>query len=137
MRLSMKGKIIGVLLIVLALTASFGASSFGFQDDTTAPSEVDVLRQATGKITLLRAHDVGTGFGPPSDFIDVEVVIRLDTRPGNSMGFQLRDDGNRPAREAMMNLLRDAFNNEWTVTIDYEIDEGDTNGVIRRVWLTK
>jgi hypothetical protein len=133
----MKGKIIGVLLIVLALTASFGASSFGFQDDTTAPSEEDVLRQATGKITLLRAHDVGTGFGPPSDFIDVEVVIRLDTRPGNSMGFQLRDDGNRPAREAMMNLLRDAFNNEWTVTIDYEIDEGDTNGVIRRVWLTK
>jgi hypothetical protein len=27
----------------------------------------------TGRITFLRAHDVGTGFGPPDDFIDVEI----------------------------------------------------------------
>jgi hypothetical protein len=35
----------------------------------------------TGRITFLRAHDVGTGFGPPDDLIDVEAVVKLDSRP--------------------------------------------------------
>ena len=34
---------------------------------------------AQGKLTFLRVHDVGTGYGPPSDFINVEVVIKLDS----------------------------------------------------------
>jgi hypothetical protein len=100
------------------------------------PSLLD-LRQASGIITLLRVHDVGTGYGPPSDFIDVEVVIQLDTTPGKAFGFQLRDDANRPVRQGMLDLLRDAFNNNWTVTVDYSIDPGKNNGVIMRVWLTK
>jgi hypothetical protein len=137
LRFTTTNKLIGVALLILVFLLAFGASTLGYQAEASEPAAPDVLRQASGKITLLRAHDVGTGYGPPSDFIDVEVVIQLDTRPGNSMGFQLRNDDNRPAREGMLNLLRDAFNNDWTVTIDYEIDEGDNNGVIRRVWLTK
>lgn len=136
-RFTTTNKLIGVAFLILAFALAFGASTLSSQAEASEPTAPDVLRQATGKITLLRSHDVGTGYGPPSDFIDVEVVIQLDTRPGNSMGFQLRNDGNRPAREGMLNLLRDAFNNDWTVTIDYEIDDGDSNGVIRRVWLTK
>ena len=33
--------------------------------------------------------------------------------------------------------MRDAFNNNWIVTIDYSIDPGKNNGVIIRTWLTK
>lgn len=95
------------------------------------------LQQATGKLTLLRVHDVGTKYGPPADQIDVEVVIWLNTKPGYAFGFQLRDDSNRPARQGMLDLLRDALNHNWSVTIDYEIDTGKKNGVIRRVWITK
>ena len=97
------------------------------------------LIQSTGKLTLLRAHDVGSGFGPDTDFIDVEVVIRLDTEPDRFMGFQLRNDENRVARQGMLDLLRDAFNHNWTVTIDYSIDleAGKKHGVILRAWLTK
>ena len=94
------------------------------------------LLQSSGHLTLLRVHDVGSGFGPGNDFLDVEVVIQLDS-VGGSFGFQLRDDGNRPARQGMLDLLRDAFNNDWRVTINYEIDAGDINGEIIRVWLTK
>ena len=39
------------------------------------------LLQRQGKVTFLRVHDVGTGFGPPGDQIDVEVVFQLDTQP--------------------------------------------------------
>jgi hypothetical protein len=100
------------------------------------PANADLL-QSSGKVTFLRVHDVGTGFGPPSDFIDVEVVVQLNTQPGKSFGFQLRNDANRPAREGMLGLLRDAFNTNATAVIDYNIAPGKKNGVIIRVALTK
>lgn len=95
------------------------------------------LLNASGKLTLLRVHDVGTGYGGGSDNVDVEVVIALHSLPGKAFGFQLRNDANRPARQAMLDLLRDGFNHNWTVNIDYWIEPGKNNGVIIRTWLTK
>jgi len=92
---------------------------------------------ASGRITLLRVHDVGTGYGPPADFIDVEVIVLLDTQPGKAFGFQLRNDGNRVARQGQLDLLRDAFNNNWTVTVDHITPAGRQNGVIIRTQITK
>jgi hypothetical protein len=59
----------------------------------------------TGWIAFLRAHDVGTGFGPPDDFIDVEAVVKLDSQPAEAYGFQLRNDDNRVAWQAMFDLV--------------------------------
>lgn len=98
---------------------------------------VTQLLSATGHISLLRAHDVGTGYGAAPDNIDVEVVVQLDTAPGRAYGFKVRNDDQRYARKAMFDLLRDAFNNNWNVTLNYNVDPGDTNGEIIRVWLTK
>ncbi len=95
------------------------------------------LLNARGKITLLRTHDVGTKYGPPTDQIDVETVIQLNTKPGMAFGFQLRDDAQRVTREGMLDLLRDAFRNNWTVSIDYTITPPKKNGVIIRVWVEK
>jgi hypothetical protein len=113
--------------------------SKGFKDciSKCSPSAGAQRLQASGKISFLRVHDVGSGFGPPSDFIDVEVVIQLNTKPGESFGFQLRADANRAARQGMLDLLRDAFNNNWTVTIDYDITPPKKNGVIVRVAVVK
>ena len=104
-----------------------------------AKAAPDIL-QETGTVTMLRVHEVVTGFGPPSDAIDVEVVFWLNRavgEPGLSFGFQLRNDGNGLAHQGMLDVLRDAFNNNWTVTTDYEITPGKTNGLAIRVWLTK
>ncbi len=95
------------------------------------------LVQSSGKLTFLRVHNVGTRFGPSSDQIDVEVVMKLSSQPDRAMGFQLRNDSNRPARQGMLDLLRDAFNHNWTVTVDYDLDTGKNNGVAIRVALTK
>jgi hypothetical protein len=88
-------------------------------------------------VTLLRVHDVGGKYGPPTDQIDVEVVVQLNNSSSPTLGFQLRNDENRAARQGMLDLLRDAFNHSWTTTIDYEIASGKKNGVMFRVWLTK
>ena len=95
------------------------------------------LIQSSGKLTFLRVHDVGTAYGPPTDRIDVEVVVQLDSQTGKAFGFQLRNDDNHPVRQGMLDLLRDAFNNNWRVTLDYNIDSGKNHGVIIRVALQK
>jgi hypothetical protein len=102
------------------------------------PSPASAQVNATGKITMLRVHDVGTGYGPPSDFIDVEAVIWLNTQPGKAFGFQLRNDQNLPARQGMLDLLRDGFASNWNVSIDYFTPAGHTNNfVLFRAWVIK
>jgi hypothetical protein len=93
--------------------------------------------QDSGKLTFLRVNDVETGFGPADDFINAEVIMKLSSEPDLAMGFKLRDDGNRPARQGMLDLLRDAFSNNWTVVVDYDIDSGKKNGMAMRVALRK
>ena len=101
------------------------------------PSASADLIESKGHITFLRVHDVGTGYGPPSDYIDVEVVIQLDSQPGKAFGFQLRNDNYLPARQGMLDLLRDAFSNNFPVLIDYNITPPKNNGVIIRVAVVK
>lgn len=95
------------------------------------------LIESKGHITFLRVHDVGTGFGPPSDYLDVEVVVQLDSQPGKSFGFQLRNDSNLPPRQGMLDLLRDAFANNFPILIDYNVTPPKVNGVIIRVAVVK
>lgn len=119
-------KIINLIIAVMFLAVA-----------VSVPAQADLL-QVSGKVTMLRVHDVGSGgYGPAADNIDVEVVIHVNSQPGEAYGFQLRNDDDRPARQGMLDLLRDAFNHNWTVTIDYYIESGKKNGVIIRTWLTK
>ena len=114
-------------------TSLLAASAIGLL--VAAPSSAAILT-ATGHLTLLRVHDVGTGWGPANDFLDAEVIIRLDTKPGEAFGFQLRDDANRPVRQGMLDLLRDALNADRAVTIDYFSVAGHLNSQLFRVYVT-
>jgi hypothetical protein len=64
-------------------------------------------------------------------------VFILNAINDGAYGFQLRNDGNLPARQAMFSLLRDAFVNNLPVTADYLIDPGKNNGVAIRIALTR
>ncbi len=99
----------------LMRAATFGRSAY--QVLTDAP--VGSVLNASGRITFLRAHDVGTGFGRPPNFLDGEIVCLLDSIPWLSFGFQLRADGERPTRQEMLALLRAAFKADRPVSIDY------------------
>jgi hypothetical protein len=90
------------------------------------------LLQVSGKITFLRANDVGTGFGPPADYLDTEIEVQLDSQPGKSFGFQLRADDEEYARHGMLGVLRSAFRSNSTVVIDY-YRTGTNNGRMIRV----
>ncbi|MGZ8566951.1 MAG: hypothetical protein ACXWXS_07860 [Actinomycetota bacterium] len=98
------------------------------------------LLQAAGFVTFLRVNDLGAGFGGgASNPIPVEVVFRLDSKPDNAFGFQLRDDEWLPARQGMLAILRDAMIHGLEVTTDYEqrVSPPDQNGIAIRVWITR
>ena len=103
----------------------------------TPPSAHAAYVQRAGTLSMLRVHDVGTGYGPGSDFIDVEVVLAFSNEPGKAYGFKLRSDGNALVHQAMLDLLRDAFENDWNVVINVEIPTGKNHGVLNRVWVTR
>jgi hypothetical protein len=93
---------------------------------------MDSLQAATGRITLLRAHERGTKFGPPDDQLDAEVIAMLDTEPEKAFGFQLRTGADQPDAEGKLNLLRDAFNNNRRVRLEF-LRTGCRTGKIVRV----
>jgi hypothetical protein len=95
------------------------------------------LLEKTGKIIFLRANDLGTGYGPPNDFLDVEAVFILNSLGEGGYGFQLRNDDNLPARQAMFSLLGEAFAHNFTVIADYLIEPGRINGTAIRVALIR
>ena len=89
------------------------------------------LLSATGKVSFLRVHDMGTGFGTLSDTLDVDVVIGLDSHPGKAFGFRLRTGEGEDDHRGMLDLLRSAFRENKTVRIDYR--RRFRNGTITRV----
>jgi PhoD-like phosphatase len=89
------------------------------------------LLSARGRISLLRVHDPGGGFGPTTDRIDGEVIVQLESEPSRAFGFQLRRDANLPVRRRMLALLRDAFAHDRPVEIDY-LRTGPLNGQLIR-----
>jgi hypothetical protein len=90
------------------------------------------LQAAEGRITLLRVHDPGTGYGPPDDFLDAEVIVWLDTQPEKAFGFQLREASDRTVAEGMLELARDCFNRDRPVRLEF-VRTGCRTGQIIRV----
>jgi hypothetical protein len=90
------------------------------------------LQAAEGLVTLLRAHEVGSGYGPPDDQLDAEVIVWLDSQPEKAFGFQLRKDDARAAGRGKLDLLRDAFDRNARVRVEF-IRSGCRTGQIIRV----
>jgi photosystem II stability/assembly factor-like uncharacterized protein len=91
------------------------------------------LYATEGRVRLLRVHDVGTGYGPPYDSLDAEVIVWLDTQPGQAYGFTLREDTTELAHRGMLDRLRDSFNRNTRVRLDYIKYAGQNNSRLLRV----
>ena len=91
-----------------------------------------MAQATTGLITLLRVNEVGTGYGPPDDFLDAEVIVWLDSEPEKAFGFQLRNGGSLPDAQGELKALRDAFNANRRVRLEF-IRTGCRTGLIVRV----
>jgi hypothetical protein len=94
--------------------------------------QVGAILAVEGVPAFLRVHDVGTGYGPPDDFLDVEVVVKLAEAPERAFGFQLRRDDQVATRRGMLALLRRAMRDQQAVRLDF-VRTGFLNGRVIRV----
>lgn len=90
-----------------------------------------VLR-SVGRLTMLRVHEVGSGFGSAVDPIDGEVIVQLDTMPDAAFGFAMRQDDAGAAHFGMLGVLRKAMSGNRTVQLEY-VTTGPDNGQLIRV----
>ncbi len=117
-----------VLAIGVALVTSMHQPRLAAQVES--PEDGASLRgaglfSASGRLRFLRVNDVGGSFGPCPNCITAEVVFNF-VSSNNWYGLRLLNDANLPAHQAAVDLLRDAFNNNWTVQVDYS-DDGLAN----------
>jgi hypothetical protein len=89
------------------------------------------ILRVVGRPTLLRVHELGSGFGPPTDPIDGEIVVRLDTSDG-AFGVQLRADKRESTHRGMLDVLRRSLAAGQIVHVEYEVT-GPQNGRLIRV----
>ena len=98
--------------------------------DTVNP--IGSIIETVGRITFLRAHELGSGYGKSPNFLDCEVIVLLAEEPVRAFGFKLRADPDEPTRREMFDLLRSAFIAERPVRLDY-VTTGPRVGEIIRV----
>ncbi len=101
----------------------------------TAPPPGSVV-VAEGTLAFLRVHKLDTGFGPPHNFLNTEVVVGLNELPHMAFGFQLRDGDSLDQRRATLDVLREAFSGDNRVSIDYVVT-GLTNHRLLRIAVLK
>jgi len=90
----------------------------------------------SGKISLLLAQAIGSGWGPSTDSLDAEAIVRLEG-VNESFGMQLRaGDKNLSANLSMLELLRDALVHGYSVGLIGWFEPGKVNGRLARVSLT-
>ena len=92
----------------------------------------DQVLRVSGRLTLLRVHEVGTGYGPAIDPIEGELIVSLDSTPGSAFGYPLRADNKETVGRAMLDELRNAFRRSSTVHLEYQ-PTGPRNARLLRV----
>lgn len=92
------------------------------------------INQVTGKITYLLIRKEG----PFNDSLDAEVIVGLDTSAVARFGFKFDGAVNNDfIHQGMLDILRDAFNNNWKTIIDYRMDFTSGDGIIQQVKIIK
>jgi hypothetical protein len=119
-------------LLIHPVTGVLRAGTCGrgaFEVDTDYP--IGSVLAIEGLVTFLRVHDAG-GFGPQSDHLDGEAVVRLDAEPRKAFGFQLRADSDDGPHGGMLDLLRSAMIGRHRIRIEY-VRTGLQNGRAIRI----
>lgn len=114
-------------------TGIMRAGTFGrgaYEVDTDNP--IGSILTIDGRLSFLRVHDVSTGFGPPIDFLDAEVIVKLDSAPLKAFGLQLRTGADEAVNQQSLDLLRDIYKHNKPIRIEYE-RVGPRSGRIIRI----
>ena len=102
--------------LLIAMSALFFSASVVQADTPTSlRGEHGAMVTKSGKISLFRAQITGLEIGPPSDRLDAEVLITLDSEPDMVFGIPFHKEN--PAADNMIETLREAYLHDLPVTV--------------------
>lgn len=105
--------ILAVLPVILLLNSTITVADVNPDMDAHARG---ASIATTGKITSIRAQVEGLEFGDKGDFLDAEVLVKLDTAPDMTLGYRYHEK-HSPSLALMADLLKEAYLNDLPVTI--------------------
>jgi len=123
-------------VILLTALSGFALTSGADVNPGFSGDEHSHTATSTGKITSITAQEQGIEFGKKGDYLDAEVVVTLDSKPGYLFGVRLHE-GAQPATEAMIDLIKSAYFNNEPVSFFHVQAPGKKNVNVLRVELKR
>ena len=105
--------LLAVLPIILLLNSVVAVADVNPDMDSHAQG---ASIMTSGKVTSIRAQTQGLEYGDKSDFLDAEVLVKLDSAPEMTFGYRYHDNS-QPSLTLMADLLKEAYINGLPVKI--------------------
>ena len=93
------------------------------------------IRAETGTVAQVRVQELGDRYGPHTDLIKAELIVKLTNSP-MAFGLGLVDDNTLSAHKASLNVLREAFKTNSRVRVEFSVNGPTTGRIIRVVRVT-
>lgn len=97
--------LLAALPVILLISSSVAIADVNPDMDSHARGASIVT---TGKITSIRAQIEGLEFGHKEDFLDAEILVRLDSAPEMTFGYRYHENAS-PSLALMADLLKEAY----------------------------
>jgi hypothetical protein len=90
------------------------------------------IQAVEGVVKLIRLNEVGSGYGPHFDRLDMELILAVDSYPDLVIGLPMRGGPAEAVHWSMLTSLRAAFRRGSRVRLEY-LTLGAHVGELRRV----
>jgi len=105
--------LLAVLPVMLLLNTAVAVADVNPDMDSHARGASIVT---TGKITSIRAQIEGLEYGGKNDFLDAEILVKLDSAPEMTFGYRYHENPS-PSLALMADLLKEAYLRDLPVKI--------------------
>jgi len=126
----MRRKITIGLIVTAVVAASVVVSLVLF-----AAPKAGSLQAVDGRLAYIRINaEPGSGYGGSSNYVDADVILKLQNRENDRYVFRLRSGADALLKQATLDLLMLAYEYNWLVRVEYW-NEGRTTHFIQDVIL--
>jgi len=98
--------------------------------DVVVPPQPASIGTSVGRVSRIRVHRHGTGYGPPTERLPQDCVVSLDTEPGATFGIDISGPA-RAVGRGMLRLIRQAHADNASVRLEYQADTSYGGQAIR------
>jgi len=124
-------------LLILILLAYFIFPALVIEETASGRMHA-IVKTVSGKVSLIYVQELGKNYKVLGHPVYTEAVFKLSTKPNIWFHFHLRNDQESLVNQAYFDILRDAYNNNYTVSVLADISTSkpaDTS--VMALWISR